>query len=198
MEYKGYTIELTPDSDPENPQTEWDNFTKIWCFHRRYNLGNKHHHKFDDFNDWNEFEDHIKKEHDAFLIYKVYAYIHSGITLSINRTGQYADQWDSCTVGLVFCTKADIRECYMKKYVTKKLREKAIDLIKSEIEIYDMYLNIWNLKIIDPNGEEIENVCGGYDYNECLKEAEHLIDNDLKELPYRSPFIPTEPAEINA
>ena len=38
-EYRGYTIRLVPDPDPENPREGWDNVGTMRCWHRRYNLG---------------------------------------------------------------------------------------------------------------------------------------------------------------
>jgi hypothetical protein len=39
-QYRGYTIELVSDPDPESPR-EWDNFGKLICWHRRYTLGDE-------------------------------------------------------------------------------------------------------------------------------------------------------------
>lgn len=41
LKYRGYTIDLDFDSNPENPRKEWDNFGKMVCWHRRYNLGDE-------------------------------------------------------------------------------------------------------------------------------------------------------------
>lgn len=40
-EYRGYTIRLVPDPDPENPREEWDNVGTMRCWHRRYDLGDR-------------------------------------------------------------------------------------------------------------------------------------------------------------
>ena len=36
-----YKIEVIQDSEPESPR-EWDNLGNMICFHRNYNLGDKH------------------------------------------------------------------------------------------------------------------------------------------------------------
>lgn len=41
-EYKGYIINVFQDDNPESPR-EWDNLGAMYCFHRHYNLGDKHH-----------------------------------------------------------------------------------------------------------------------------------------------------------
>jgi len=36
------TVAIMRDSHPDNPRTDWDNLSKMICWHRRYNLGDKH------------------------------------------------------------------------------------------------------------------------------------------------------------
>ena len=55
----GGTFDIVHDSDPLNPRTEFDNITKMICFHRRYNLGDKHDYKTSDFNGWDELEERL-------------------------------------------------------------------------------------------------------------------------------------------
>ena len=45
-----YILFLVNDTNPQNPRTEQDNFGKMICFHRRYNIGDEHK-----FNDPDEF-----------------------------------------------------------------------------------------------------------------------------------------------
>jgi len=40
----GNVLRVIPDDDPMNPRTEWDNLGTMICFHKRYNLGDKHDH----------------------------------------------------------------------------------------------------------------------------------------------------------
>ncbi|TWH59291.1 hypothetical protein DesLBE_3666 [Desulfitobacterium sp. LBE] len=37
-----YVLFLVNDASPQNPRTEQDNFGKMICFHRRYNIGDEH------------------------------------------------------------------------------------------------------------------------------------------------------------
>ena len=37
-----YVLFLVNDTNPQNPRTEQDNFGKMICFHRRYNIGDEH------------------------------------------------------------------------------------------------------------------------------------------------------------
>lgn len=45
-----YVLFLVNDTNPQNPRAEQDNFGKMICFHRRYNIGDEHK-----FNDPDEF-----------------------------------------------------------------------------------------------------------------------------------------------
>ena len=37
-----YILIVMQDEDPINPREDYDNFGKMACWHRRYNLGDKH------------------------------------------------------------------------------------------------------------------------------------------------------------
>lgn len=63
--YKNFMITLIYDSDPPNPRVYEDNITKIICFHKRYNLGDKHNYRSNDFNNWGEFKDKLIEEEKA-------------------------------------------------------------------------------------------------------------------------------------
>ncbi len=76
--YKGHEISIQYDESPENPRTEWDNFTVIHCCSSRYYLGEENH------ADWDECREAIAKaKKQGDLVFKVYAYIHSGTRLSL-------------------------------------------------------------------------------------------------------------------
>ena len=38
---KNITLRIVQDIDPQNPRTEWDNLGKMFCWHSRYDLGDK-------------------------------------------------------------------------------------------------------------------------------------------------------------
>lgn len=52
------TVAILPDRDPMNPRTDWDNVSKMICWHRRYNLGDKHNYA-----DGQEFAMDLVNEH---------------------------------------------------------------------------------------------------------------------------------------
>ena len=81
--YNGMTIKIYADELAESPR-EWDNLGKMCCFHKRYNLGDKHTMTVD------EVQELVQRE-DVIAL-PLYLYDHSGITM--NTTG-FSCPWDS-------------------------------------------------------------------------------------------------------
>ncbi len=71
------------DEDPENPRRAWDNFGTMVCFHRRYDLGDKHDIKHEDFSGWDEMEDYLRKEKGAVIVLPLFLYDHSGLRMKV-------------------------------------------------------------------------------------------------------------------
>ncbi len=169
-EYKTYTIKVVVDEDAENPRTEWDNFGHMICFHNRYNLGDKHNF------DIEEFKEFIEKN-DKLLSLPLYLYDHSGITMN---TSPFSCQWDSGQIGYIYVTYEDIKKEFSCKKITKKIRDKVIDILKSEVETYDKYLTgeVYGYQIIDNAGDVVDS-CYGYYVKpiELIKECKETIDN---------------------
>lgn len=104
-------------------------------------------------------------------ILPVWAYIHSGITISCGeRTGQYADRWDSALVGIIYVDKGTVLENF-PDMDPDQWEEKADALMRSEIETYDLYLTgeTYCYQLLsetrNPDGstdhEDVES-CGGF------------------------------------
>lgn len=154
-----YTYEITQDQDPESPR-EWCNRGTMICFHRRYNLGDKHSFRHDDYNSWDEMGAGILKELGPGVILPLYLYDHSGITM--NTTG-FSCRWDSGQVGFIYVSKADILKELDGKILTKKKREIAERWLMGEVGTYNMYLtgDVWCYDITDQNGDLVDS-CSGY------------------------------------
>jgi hypothetical protein len=110
------------------------------------------------------------------LIIPVYAYEHSGITISAGGKRMGWDSWDSGRLGFVFVSHKKILDEYGGKRITKKLLDRAEKCLLAEVEEYDDYLtgNVWGY-VIEGNGER--ESCWGYigDYKYCLEEARSVI-----------------------
>jgi hypothetical protein len=179
-EYKGYTINIFFDEYPDNPR-EGDNLGIMQCFHKKYNLGDKHIVDSKDYNSWNEMEHDLIKNFDAAVILPIYMYDHSGVTVS---TKPFSCPWDSGRLGLIFVTRDALLKKYNMKKLSKKVLETAKKELESEVEIYDQYLggDVYGFKIKDLDGNEIDSGWGFYGnegIENIINEAKNEIDKIL-------------------
>ena len=179
---KTYELEIEQDDNGYNPRTEWDNVTTMVCFHRRYNLGDKHNYNSRDFDGWDEMKQQIEEDYKVLMIKPLYLYDHSGITIS---TSPFGCQWDSGRVGWVF-----IEEKQWIKMMGEDMdrsEERLERIIDGEVETYDQYLtgDIYQYKIYEvetcDKGHEHKSLvecCGGYfGEEECRSEGQSVLDD---------------------
>jgi hypothetical protein len=182
IKYKGYNINIYPDDCDESPR-ECDNLGTMICFHKRYNLGDKHELNQNDFNSWDELEDGIIEHYGKSIILPIYMYDHSGITIS---TSPFGCPWDSGQIGYIFITKEKVKKEYGWKVINKERKNKIIKYLDDEIKTYDQYLrgDIVGYKITNEEDEEdneIDSCWGFYNKDDMIKECESIIDHYLKE-----------------
>lgn len=189
--YKGFTINIIPDEDPENPRTAWDNLGKMLCFHSRYTLGDQHDLRHSDFANWGAVREYLIKEFHAEVMLPLYLYDHSGITI---KTSPFSCGWDSGQVGWIYATRDDIAKWFGVKTVDAAVLKRAEKALESEVVVYDEYLvgNVYGYDIKDAEGEDLSyekygiTSCWGYygGYREkggVLDEAKALVDGFAKE-----------------
>lgn len=130
----GAVLEIHTDEDPCNPREEWDNATKMVCFHKRYNLGDKHDLKESQFESWKwqEIHDYLKEE--AVIILPLRLYDHSGISISTGKGYPFNDVWDSGQVGFVYIDQETLDREWDGDM------EKAEKCLDAEVKVYDQYL----------------------------------------------------------
>jgi len=161
-------VEIHYDEDPQNPRDgEFQDLCNMFiCFHKRYQIGDKHDYKFQDYSGWDEMEKQIIKDLDPLEIRPLYLLDHSGISISDHSFG---DPWDSGRIGFVLITKKSARETYMVKRISKKTREwakKCLDDSISELNSYlrgECYGYVIKTKPTEENeeGEELDS-CWGF------------------------------------
>ncbi len=189
---QGHIIKIYHDPDAESPR-EWSNLGTLFCWHRRYRLGDNH--RFDnpeaflrdlaDFSDQCDFlmaQLRDRAERKAILL-PVFLYDHSG--LAMNTVGFHCP-WDSGQVGFVYVTLEAVRKEFGVKRVTKAMRERAADILLGEIATYDAYLGgrVYGY-VVDADGEQID-ACWGFvgDYEtDCLLEARRAVPAPAPKLP---------------
>jgi hypothetical protein len=171
-----FTIKINQDDSPDSPRN-WDNLGKMVCFHRRYDLGDKHNftnaEAFDQFAKIEEGElvKYVKlsqslKNHKATLknksnliILPLYLYDHSGITIA---TTHFHCPWDSGQIGYI----------YAKRNQENLSEEQIKEILINEVKIYDQYLRgeVLSFEVLK-NDQFMDGVFGYYDKIDCINEA---------------------------
>lgn len=146
----GSTLEVHYDENPLHPREDYDNLSKMVCFHRRYVLGDKHRYRKEHFNSWEELKEQIEEDSPNCLIRPLYLYDHSGISIS---TTPFNCPWDSGQIGFAYVTKEDIDNEYDGDV------KRAEELLEVEVNEYDKYISGDCLRFVLRNPPCCE--CGG-------------------------------------
>jgi hypothetical protein len=167
-------LKIKHDENASNPR-EWDNLSRLIFVGTHKNLGDKHEfnsneHYYESRQDFIERgAEHVRKylkreeQLDVAYITPVHMYTHSGSTISTSYSGQYADRWDSGTMGFAVLTKQDIRKNWGLKRITQHYLDWAIRILESEIETLDHYIrgDVFGY-VLKEDGEEIDSYWGFY------------------------------------
>lgn len=177
---KNKTFNIYLDEDAESPRN-WDNIGKLICFHKRYDIGDENDLKSEQFGSWDELKHHLIKECNAVVILPVYLYDHSGLRIKVGSFSGLLPQghaeFDSGQVGFIYIDKETLKD-------NKLTEEKAIEILKGEIEDLDKYLSgdIYKFELLQKKvcktcghiEEEFTDGCGGifgFDEKKIFKEA---------------------------
>ena len=174
MEYNDLMIEIEHDDDPKTPR-EWDELGTMVCFHRRYNIGDKHDYREADFSSWDELEEQLVKD-GARVIKSLFLYDHSVqsiSTRSFNGRAQHAE-WDSGQVGFIAAFSKDIEAFLGWRLLNAKRRQRVDEMLESEVEVYNQYLlgDVWGYTVKSPDGDVLDSCCGFYGRGICEREAQ--------------------------
>ncbi|MCK9442308.1 MAG: hypothetical protein M0Q13_12920, partial [Methanothrix sp.] len=142
-----------------------------------YNLGDKDH------GISKEELIEISKNTKEYISLPLYLYDHSGITMNTNG---FNDRWDSGQVGIIFVSKSKVKEEYGWGIINKDRLSKIIEILDSEVKLYDTYIrgDIFCYSIINNLGEDIDSCCGFYgcdfDNNGLMENAKNTIDYHIR------------------
>lgn len=181
IDYKGMSIKIYYDEDPDSPR-EWDNLGTIYSNNRNYNLDN---HDIDELLD-EDGELNEKELSKHFIWLPVYAYEHSGITVSTGHGYPYNDGWDSGLFGIIAVSKERVRKEYGWKKITEERRKRIEKYLDGEIEVLDMYFTgeVYGYVAEDEEENHIESCWGFFGdggLEEAIREAKGAIDYELEE-----------------
>lgn len=176
-----YILKIGFDEFPDNPRN-WDNLGQMVCFHSRYNLGDEHSYQKDNYNSWEELKKDIIKNNGGVIL-PLYLYDHSGFTISFE---EFSCKWDSGQIGFIFASKNKILEAFGGKILTKKLKDRALDCLKHEVNTYDNYLRgdcyFYEISKVEQcccghdHEEELDNCGGFFGEQECYESGMDVID----------------------
>jgi hypothetical protein len=152
-------FEIYADELAESPRA-WDNMGTLLCWHRRYQLGDRH-----DYPTPQDFERAIPVKSRITL--PVFLFDHSGLTLSISSAKFRAVDpagWDWGQVGWIYATNADIRREYSVRHMSRRVQERVLDVLCGEVETYNQYMNgeVYGFTITDRASGDVLDACAGF------------------------------------
>lgn len=155
------------DNMPLNPREDYNNCTI--CYVRNRYLGSSKYDNDRDFADSDDLNDYLaglKDRGTEFVSVPLYAYVHSGITIS---TSSFGDPWDSGCFGIAICTKEQVVNAFGND---TDWQQHAEDIIEDEIETYDKFLTgetyVYTVYEYDKAAKEwtLNDTCGGFYSND--------------------------------
>lgn len=155
------------DNMPINPREDFNNCTI--CYVRNRYLGSSKYDNDRDFADSDDLNDYLaglKDRGTEFVSVPLYAYVHSGITIS---TSSFGDPWDSGCFGIAICTKEQVVNAFGND---TDWQQHAEDIIEDEIETYDKFLTgetyVYTVYEYDKAAKEwtLNDTCGGFYSND--------------------------------
>lgn len=188
-DYKGYRLELHRDPDAESPR-ENDNLGTMVCFHSRYQLGD-HKQTAQRFGwgrdgaiearDW--LAGKLKRDPNGIVVLYLWLYDHSGITMRASEGGAnpFNDPWDSGAVGFIYADRATLLKEYGGTRITAKIRARALDVLRHEVDAYDQYLtgDVYGYvanRLHEDGAEDGDSCWGLFGYDYAIKTAREAVD----------------------
>lgn len=182
--YKGVKYTLAVDEAPFNPRGMGGNLGTMVMFHRRESYGDIHFGagQEKDMIDYEASVERLAGKNKA-IVRTVYAYSHGNIVFTSDYSTfmRWPDHmWDAGQIGFIYAENDQIREYFGVKRVTKQIREKAHEILRSEVEQYSNYVS-GDTYMIQIEGHEDFDDCwaDGYTYLEAIENAEAMIDEML-------------------
>ena len=157
IKYKGYEIEIHQDDDPESPNNWGDDERFVVFDHRQFYVERK------GFDPQIIFEDNEKCK--GYHVFRCYAYIHSGVALSVGSHSFPDGQWDVSFKGFWL----------IKRMRGTWTRSQAYKAAKGFCETWNKYLSgdVWGYK---SEAGSCWNFYGDEGKEQMIAEAKSEID----------------------
>lgn len=175
-EVNGFTVKIMHDEEAPSPRESMTDGCGLALFHKRYDLPNDSGLDPDDFPTEQAFIDALKEKTGALIVARVYGYDHSGLSMSVSRAYPYDDPWDSGVLGVGYVTPqnwSDTQGESCKWENTPEQQAQAMQLIKGDIETYNMWANgeVYCYSITDFDGEIVDSCSDIYGLDDTVEEA---------------------------
>lgn len=170
IQYKQHVIKIFQDEDYNITSDNGDNEVFLLYYHRNFYITRK------GFSEPKTMED-IKALKKEYHLFTVYAYIHSGVVLSLgNDSYPFNDQWDVSSCGFILIKKGSgIRN---HKKAAQALIDEYNDILSGNVFGYEITFN----------DNEIDN-CWGFvgdiDKSGIIEEAQNIIDYEVTKNPIK-------------
>src|SRR5258708_32679686 len=136
INYKGYKITIEQDQFADDPRN-WDNLGQMICWHRNYDLGDKH-----EFDEPQDFKTSFKHGDIALPLY---LYDHSGLRMKVGNFNGLLPQghaeFDTMCVGWIVARREKYLTEFNQKRTSMKIRDKVREILKEEVKAYDEFLS---------------------------------------------------------
>jgi len=140
-------IVIKRENDPENPRTEWENTFKIYS-NCRYLASDKG--AENPVVDYGNSPDKAKFKDGLFAL-SIYAYVHSGMALSLSP---FNDPWDSGCAGFMYVDKEEFCKAYgLKRFSPRRARRVA----EGEIATLQQYIDGEVFGFVEQTRESVED-----------------------------------------
>ena len=169
QKYKGHTIEIKHDDNPESPR-EWENICIFHIAHSKYSFGDENYQSFQGIETARN-----KAIRNRDIVLPLYMYDHGGITISLTP---FSCPFDSGQVGFVSVPRKRMLSEYSKKIFTPKLKARALEIVEHELATLDSFLRgeVYGYTVDD------EDSCWGfYGEEDAIAEAKGEIDYTVKD-----------------
>jgi hypothetical protein len=164
-EYRGYTIVIEPDPEPMSPDEFGDSSLFLTATHWNFFV------EREGFNHGRDLD--MVETLERFHVLPLFAYIHSGVALSLNREAYpFNCPWDACQVGWVFASKEEFSSSETARIAAEGL-----------IEMWNTSLSgdVWGFEVLEEDSEEPVNSCWGIFSSEyALAAAKEAVDSIIE------------------
>lgn len=174
-QYRDFIIKIYQDEGLESPRN-CDNLGTMLCKHRSYDLGDA---KASEDMTHEEIKEFVARENVISL--PLYLLDHGGLWMRTGRFGSDPGGWDTSMVGWITVTLEKTRKEFNVRSLGKRLREKVIFALVSEVEVYSQYLEgeVYGYEIyLTREDEHSSDSCWGlYGLDYALAQARESADS---------------------